>query len=104
MVNTMPMIQVRKTEAFTAWFDTLRDRAARLRIQIRIDRLALGNPGNHRVLTSGVCEMKIDHGPGYRVYYTQRGKRFVVLLCGGDKRSQSNDIKAAIVMAGQLDD
>lgn len=104
VVDTTPMIEVRKTEAFTAWFNTLRDCIARLRIQVRIDRLALGNPGKHRVLTNGVCELKIDHGPGYRVYYAQRGKRLVVLLCGGDKRSQHKDIEAAIALAGQLDE
>jgi putative addiction module killer protein len=98
------MIEVRKTEAFSAWFDALRDRAAKLRIQVRIDRLALGNAGKHRALTAGVCELKIDHGPGYRVYYIQHGQVLVVLLCGSDKRSQRSDIESAITMAGQLDD
>ena len=97
------MIEVRKTEAFAAWFDTLRDHAAKARIQVRIDRLALGNPGNRRVLTGGVSELKIDHGPGYRVYYTQRRDVLIVLLCGGDKRSQRSDIEAAIAMARQLE-
>lgn len=87
------MIEVRKTETFAAWFDGLRDRQARLRVQVRIDRIATGNPGQHRVLSSGVCEMKIDHGPGYRVYYVQRGDVLVVLLCGGDKRTQGKDIE-----------
>lgn len=98
------MIEVRKTDAFGAWFDALRDRAARVRIQVRIDRLALANPGKHRAMTGGVCELKIDHGPGYRVYYTQRGEVLIVLLCGGDKSSQRADIKAAIAMADQLDE
>lgn len=97
------MIEVRKTEAFAAWFDALRDRQARLRVQVRIDRLATGNPGQHRALTGGVHEMKIDHGPGYRVYYAQRGDVLVVLLCGGDKSSQRNDIETAIAMAQQLE-
>jgi putative addiction module killer protein len=97
------MIEVRKTEIFTAWFDALRDRQARLRVQVRIDRLAIGNPGQHRVLSAGVCEMKIDHGPGYRVYYTQRGEVLVLLLCGGDKRSLRKDIDTAVAMAQQLE-
>lgn len=77
------MLEVRTTEVFTAWFDAIRDRKTRLRVQVRIDRLAAGNAGQHRVLKGGVCEMKIDHGPGYRVYYTQRGEVLIVLLCGG---------------------
>ena len=97
------MIEVRKTESFAAWFDTLRDRQARLRVQVRIDRLATGNPGQQRALSGGVHEMKIDHGPGYRIYYVQRGEVLVVLLCGGDKRSQRRDIEAAIAMAKQLE-
>ena len=97
------MIEVRKTETFAAWFDALRDRPARLRVQVRIDRLAIGNPGQHRALTGGVQEMKIDHGPGYRVYYVQRGDVLVVLLCGGDKRSQRKDIEIALAMAQALE-
>jgi putative addiction module killer protein len=97
------MIEVRKTDAFAAWFEGLRDREARLRILVRIDRLAFGNPGQQRVLSGGICEMKIDHGPGYRVYYTQRGDTLVILLCGGDKRSQQRDIKAALALASQLE-
>jgi putative addiction module killer protein len=85
------------------WFDALRDRDARLRIMVRIDRLAFGNPGQHRVLSGGVCEMKIDQGPGYRVYYAQRGETLAILLCGGDKRSQQRDIRAALAMAQQLE-
>ena len=97
------MIEVRKTETFAAWFDALRDRPARLRVQVRIDRLAIGNPGQHRALTGGVQEMKIDHGPGYRVYYVRRGDVLVVLLCGGDKRSQRKDIEIALAMAQALE-
>lgn len=97
------MIEVRKTEIFAAWFTALRDRHARLRVQVRIDRLATGNPGQYRVLTGGVREMKIDHGPGYRIYYVQRGDVLVVLLCGGDKGSQGKDIKTAIAMAQSLE-
>lgn len=97
------MIEVRKTEIFTAWFSALRDREARIRIQVRIDRLATGNPGQHRVLTGGVCEMKIDHGPGYRVYYARHGDAWVVLLCGGSKKTQNADIDAALALAKELE-
>lgn len=97
------MIEVRKTEIFAAWFSALRDRGARIRIQVRIDRLAMGNPGQHRVLTGGVCEMKIDHGPGYRVYYARHGDAWVVLLCGGSKKTQNADIDAALALAKELE-
>lgn len=97
------MIEVRKTDAFAAWFEGLRDRTARLRIQVRIDRLASGNPGQHRSLTQGVSELKIDHGPGYRVYYHQRGDVLILLLCGGDKRTQRKDIETALAMARTLE-
>lgn len=70
---------------------------------MRIDRLAVGNPGQHRVLSGGVCEMKIDCGPGYRVYFTRHGGAWVVLLCGGDKASQRADIKAALALANALE-
>lgn len=97
------MIEVRKTQVFEEWFVSLRDRSARLRIQVRIDRLSFGNPGQHRVLTNGVCEMKIDVGPGYRVYYTRHGDAWVLLLCGGDKASQAADIKAVKTMMKALE-
>lgn len=97
------MIEVRKTDAFATWFEGLRDRTARLRIQVRIDRLASGNPGQHRSLTNGVSELKIDHGPGYRVYYHQRGDVLILLLCGGDKRTQRKDIETALAMARTLE-
>ena len=80
----------------------LKDRAGRARVQVRVDRLAHGNPGQHRVLTEGVCELKIDFGPGYRVYYTERGGVLIVLLAGGDKSSQAKDIKTAIALAKGL--
>ena len=76
--------------------------AGRARVQVRVDRLVDGNPGKHRVLTDGVCELKIDVGPGYRVYYTERGGVLIVLLAGGDKASQAKDIKAAIALAKNL--
>jgi putative addiction module killer protein len=97
------MIEVRKTEIFAAWIDALRDRGARIRIQVRIDRLAMGNPGQHRVLTGGVCEMKIDHGPGYRVYYARHGQAWVLLLCGGSKKTQKADIDVALALAKELE-
>lgn len=97
------MIEVRKTRIFEDWLVSLRDRQARMRIQARIDRLAFGNPGQHRALTGGVCEMKIDCGPGYRVYFTRQGNGWVVLLCGGDKASQRADIKAALALASELE-
>ncbi len=93
---------VKTTEVYRDWINSLRDRAGRARIQVRVDRLVHGNPGKHRVLTDGVCELKIDYGPGYRVYYTQRGDVMIVLLAGGDKSSQSQDIQTAIALAKNL--
>lgn len=97
------MLEVRKTDAFDAWIAALRDRQARARILVRIDRLAAGNPGQHRVLAGGVVELKIDHGPGYRVYYHQRGTAVVILLCGGSKPSQRDDIRTAQALVRQLE-
>ena len=97
------MLEVRKTETFAAWIEVLRDRQARSRILLRIDRLADGNPGQHRVLGGGVNELKIDHGPGYRVYYHQRGTAVVILLCGGNKATQRSDIRTAQAMVRQLE-
>lgn len=88
-------MRVEKTEEYAAWIDRLKDRAGRARILMRVDRLIHGNPGGHRVLTEGVCELKIDVGPGYRVYYAQRGDRLLLLLAGGDKASQQKDIALA---------
>lgn len=96
------MLEVRQTDLFATWFATLRDRQARARITVRIRRLSLGNPGDVKPVGSGVSEMRIDHGPGYRVYFVQRGDRIVVLLCGGDKRSQDRDIARAIELAREL--
>ena len=93
---------VKSTEVYRDWINSLRDRVGRARIQVRVDRLAHGNPGKHRVLTGGVCELKIDYGPGYRVYYTQRGDVMIVLLAGGDKSTQSQDIQTAIALARNL--
>lgn len=90
------------TEVYRNWIDALADRSARARIQVRVDRLAHGNPGQHRNLPDGISELKIDVGPGYRVYYTTRGEELVILLVGGDKSSQSRDMKRAVALARSL--
>jgi putative addiction module killer protein len=92
-------MRVEETEVYRAWINGLRDIKGRARIQVRVDRLVHGNPGQHRNLTGGVSELKIDFGPGYRVYYTQRGSRLILLLAGGDKSTQEHDIKRAIELA-----
>jgi len=92
-------MRVEKTDEFRDWLDTLKDRAGRARVLVRIDRLIDGNPGQHRDLTDGVSELKIDLGPGYRVYYAQRGTRLLLLLAGGDKSTQQRDIAKAIQLA-----
>ena len=97
------MVEVRQTEDFESWFAVLRDREARARITARIRRLSLGNPGDVKPVGSGVSEMRIDYGPGYRVYFVRRGDAVVVLLCGGDKKSQDRDIANAIEIARELD-
>ena len=96
------MIEIRQTEEYSSWFEKLRDRQARARFLARIRRLSLGNPGDVEPVGEGVSEMKIDYGPGYRVYYKQRGKTLVVLLAGGDKKSQKRDIKKAQELARGL--
>ena len=96
------MIEIRKTEIFTKWIDGLRDLRARARILVRIERLAEGNPGDVRPVGEGISEMRIDYGPGYRVYYKKQGSKLVILLAGGDKRSQSRDIKNALNLAKNL--
>lgn len=92
-------MRVEQTEVYRDWINGLKDRAARARIQVRVDRLIHGNAGTHRNLTNGVSELKIDVGPGYRVYYTQRGSRLLLLLAGGDKTSQQKDIEQALALA-----
>lgn len=96
------MLEVRQTDVFTAWFAGLRDRQARARITVRIRRLSLGNPGDVRPVGSGVSEMRIDYGPGYRVYFVRRGDTVVILLCGGDKRQQDRDIARALELAKEV--
>ncbi len=95
-------VRVLMTEVYRDWIDTLRDRAGRARIQVRVDRLAHGNPGVHRNLAGGVSELKVDVGPGYRVYYMYRGNELVVLLAGGDKATQQRDIALARTLAMHL--
>jgi putative addiction module killer protein len=96
------MVEIRKTAMYSQWFESLRDRQAKARVDVRVLRLAHGNPGQHRVLTGSVVEMKIDYGPGYRVYYTRRGDELVLLLAGGDKTTQQQDIDAAIRLAKEF--
>ena len=98
------MVEIRKTDTFLRWLDSLRDVRAAARIQMRIERLEFGNPGDVRSVGSGVSEMRIDYGPGYRIYYIQRGSICVVLLCGGDKRTQDTDIVKAKALAKEWDD
>lgn len=95
-------MRVDATDVYLNWINSLKDRAGRARIQVRVDRLVHGNPGQHRVLTDGVRELKIDFGPGYRVYYTEHEGVVIVLLAGGDKSSQQRDIKNAIALAKGL--
>jgi|SRR3954454_19125552 putative addiction module killer protein len=95
-------IDIRQTDVFTAWFAALRDREARARITVRIRRLSLGNPGDVKPVGGGVSEMRVDYGPGYRVYFIRRGNTIVVLLCGGDKRTQERDIARAIDLAHEM--
>ena len=96
------MLEVRQTAAYAEWFSGLRDRAVKARIDIRIRRLSLGNPGDVKPVGDGVSELRIDFGPGYRVYFIQKGSVYVVLLAGGDKSSQSRDIRQAKVLARDL--
>jgi putative addiction module killer protein len=93
------VVQIRKTEFFAEWLDGLRDLRVRARVQARIERLALGNPGDVVPVGEGVSELRIHYGPGYRVYFKQRGRDLVVLLAGGDKRTQARDIKTALRLA-----
>jgi putative addiction module killer protein len=93
------MIEILKSATFDKWLLGLRDRTARARIEARIARMALGNPGDVKPIRNGVHEMRIDYGPGYRVYFLQRGQTIVVLLAGGDKRTQDADINRAIEIA-----
>ncbi|EIC20771.1 type II toxin-antitoxin system RelE/ParE family toxin [Thiorhodovibrio frisius] len=96
------MIEVRKTEVYAKWLDGLRDIRARGRVLARVERLAAGNQGDAEPVGEGVSELRINYGPGYRVYYKQQGRELVILLAGGDKSSQSRDIKTALGLARNL--
>ena len=96
------MLEVRETAAYAEWFSNLRDRTARVRINIRIRRLSLGNPGDVKPVGEGVSELRVDHGPGYRVYFVQKADVFVVLLAGGDKSTQDRDVRQAKALARDL--
>ena len=97
-------MRVEKSDVYREWLDTLKDRVGRARVLVRVDRLIDGNPGQHRDLAGGVSELKIDSGPGYRVYYAQRGTRLLLLLVGGDKSTQQKDIAAAIALAREFEE
>ena len=94
--------EVLQTTEFAQWFEGLRDRQARSRILVRIRRLSLGNPGDVKPVGKGVSELRVDYGPGYRLYFVQHGKAIVVLLAGGDKRTQTADISTALDLARDL--
>jgi putative addiction module killer protein len=96
------MIEIRQTDVYAQWFNNLRDRQARARIDVRIRRLSLGNPGDVKPVGEGVSELRIDYGPGYRVYFVQRGKAVIILLAGGDKHTQDRDIDTALDLARKL--
>jgi putative addiction module killer protein len=95
-------IEIRQTEHYARWFASLRDRTARARIDIRIRRLSLGNAGDVKAVSAGVSELRINYGPGYRIYFVHRGTQLVVLLAGGEKGSQSRDIATAHEIAKML--
>lgn len=96
------MIEIRKTGLFAQWLDDLHDLQARARVQARIERLAAGNPGDVEPVGEGVSELRINYGPGYRVYFKQQGRALIILLAGGDKGTQAKDIKAALRLARNL--
>ena len=96
------MLEVRQTSVYSVWFADLRDRTARTRIDIRIRRLSLGNRGDVKPVGEGVSELRVDHGPGYRVYFIQKADVYIVLLAGGDKSTQEKDIRNAKALAREL--
>ena len=102
MVYTAPVIEICETLVFSAWLESLRDAQARTRVQARILRLRYGNPGDVKPVGEGVSEMRIDYGPGYRVYFVKRGALLVILLAGGAKPTQDKDIKTALKLARML--
>ena len=98
------MIEIRKTDIFAKWINGLKDIRARARVQARIERLAFGNPGDAKSVGEGVSELKINYGPGYRVYFKKKGRTVIVLLAGGDKSTQNRDIKTALRLARNLEE
>lgn len=96
------MPEIRKTDTYVQWLDSLRDIKTRARVLARVERLIAGNPGDVKPVGEGVSEMRIDYGPGYRVYYTMRGRTLIILLAGGDKQTQAADIKTALRLARNL--
>ncbi len=98
------MLELIKSATFDRWLSDLRDQRAAARIQVRLDRLAAGNAGDVKPVGGGISEMRINYGPGYRVYFMQRGLLVVVLLCGGDKSTQSKDIQQAKEIAEEWED
>ena len=96
------MVDIKKTDVYARWLDDLRDIRVRARVLVRVERLAAGNPGDVKSVGEGVSEMRIDYGPGYRVYFTRRGNEIVILLAGGDKSTQDADIKSAQSLARNL--
>ncbi|HQB93117.1 MAG TPA: type II toxin-antitoxin system RelE/ParE family toxin [Smithellaceae bacterium] len=97
------MIEIRQTEEFSRWFEKLKDRTARAKIAIRIRRISLGNFGDVKPVGEGISELRLNYGPGYRVYFTQKSKRLIILLAGGDKTTQSADIKKAKKIALEIE-
>lgn len=96
------MVEVRQTARFAHWLEDLRDLRARARVQARIERLIGGNPGDSKPIGSGVSELRINYGPGYRVYFQQKGSTLIILLAGGDKSTQARDIEEALMLARQI--
>jgi len=96
------MVEIRKTDIFVQWLDALHDINARARIQARIERLAAGNPSDVAPVGEGVSELRINYGPGYRVYFKKRGLELIILLAGGDMSTQAKDIKTALRLARNL--
>ena len=99
---TRGVLEIRKSAEFATWLDDLGDLRGRARVQVRIERLAAGNPGDVKPVGKGVSELRIDYGPGYRVYFIEKGRTLIVLLAGGDKSTQAEDIKTALRLARNL--
>ena len=97
------MVEVRQTTNYQKWFKSLKDHNARMRINVRIRRLSLGNPGDVKAVGDGISELKIDYGPGYRIYYLTLGNEVIILLVGGDKSTQMNDIRKAKLIAKEIE-